>query len=140
MGVARQCKCDERQYWHASRCMRAGHESLSRLVPTQGEQDFLTLSDSSQRGFPDEFSIRLKKNRYIELLRARHSLENQEGLHFRVMICATNFQRELLLHRIWDNWAIAAITIAPVCCNRPKSQPSQMRICLYEALHPPAHT
>src|SRR5437879_1295031 len=67
VGVARQCKWDERQYWHASGSLRTGDETLPRLVPTQGEQDFLTLSDSSQRGFPDVLPMHLEKNRYEEL-------------------------------------------------------------------------
>jgi len=76
--------------------LRTGDETLLGLVPTQGEQNFLTFSDSSQGGFPDELPIRLKKNRYKEILRAGYSFEHQEGLHFQAMICAVNFQRELL--------------------------------------------
>src|SRR5712671_554720 len=77
VGRAKRCKWDERQDRHASRCLRAGHETLPRLVPTQGEQYFLTLSDSSQRGFRNPLSIRLKKNGYKELLRAGYSLKHQ---------------------------------------------------------------
>src|SRR5260370_36171704 len=68
VGRARRCKRDEGQDWHVSRCLRAGHETLRRLVPTQGEQDFLTLGDNSERTFPDELSIRLKEKRYSQLL------------------------------------------------------------------------
>jgi len=85
-------KRDERQDWRTAYCLRTGHEALLRLVPTQGEQNFLTLNGSSQRGFPDELPVRLKKNRYQELVRARNSLKNQEGLHFQAMICAARFQ------------------------------------------------
>src|ERR1700687_1001373 len=97
VGRHRRGKRDQAQDWQAPGRLGTGHEPLRRLVPTQGEQDSLTLSDSSQGGFPDELPIRLKKNRYKELLRACYSLENQEGLHFQVMTCAAIFQRELLL-------------------------------------------
>src|SRR5260370_9295515 len=70
---------------------------LLRLVPTQGEQDFLALSRSSQGGCSDELPIRLKENRYMELLRAGNSLKNQERLHFQAMTCGIRIQRELLL-------------------------------------------
>jgi hypothetical protein len=85
---------------------------LPRLVPTQGEQDFLTLSDSSQRGFPNELPARLKKNRHLEILRAGDSLKNQEGLHFQAMICAVNFQRDAPSALNWGHWAVAAIAVA----------------------------
>src|SRR5437016_7235019 len=98
VGCARRRKWDERQYWHAPRSLRTGHESLPRLIPTQGEQDFLTLSDNSERTLPNELPVRLKKSRYNELLRAGDSLENQEGLHFQMMTCDSVFQRELLHH------------------------------------------
>ena len=104
-----RCKRDEGQDWHVSRCLRAGHETLRRLVPTQGEQDFLTLGDNSERTFPNELSIRLKKNRHLELVRAGDSLENQKGLHFNVRTC-TVFQRKLLPQRIWGNWCETAPT------------------------------
>ena len=100
---ARRRKWDERQYWHAPRSLRTGHESLPGLIPTQGEQDFLPFGGSSERGFPDVLPIRLEKNRYKELLRANHSFEYQEGLHFQSTTCDANFQRELLswlLYRI----------------------------------------
>src|SRR5260370_2444017 len=71
---------------------------LLRVVPTQGEQDFLALSRSPQGGFSDELPIRLKENRYTELLRAVNSLNNQERLHFQAMTCdaVVIFQGELL--------------------------------------------
>src|SRR5260370_7521701 len=71
---------------------------LLRVVPTQGEQDFLALSRSPQGGFSDELPIRLKENRYTELLRAVNSLKNQERLHFQAMTCdaVVIFQGELL--------------------------------------------
>src|SRR6266702_2735190 len=47
VGRARRCKWDERKDRLASRCPRAGHETLPRLVPAQRQQDFLALSDSS---------------------------------------------------------------------------------------------
>src|SRR5712671_2243362 len=121
VGGARRCKWDERQDWHASRCRRAGHKTLPRLVPTQGEQDFLTLSDSSKRGFPNALPARLKKNRHLEILRAGYSLKHQEGLHFQAMICAVKLQRELLLNQIWHYWAVAAIAIPLFRFNCSKS-------------------
>src|SRR6266571_3557534 len=48
VGRARRCKWDEGQDWHGSRRLRASHETVPRLVPTQGEPDFLALSESSQ--------------------------------------------------------------------------------------------
>src|ERR1700731_450710 len=93
---AKRYKWDEGQDWHIPRRLRAGYETLPRLVPEQGEQDFLTLSDNSKRTFPNELSIRLKKNRHLELVRVGDSLENQEGLHFQMTTCATVFQGELL--------------------------------------------
>ena len=76
-----RAKWYERHDGYGPAYLRAGHESLVRLVPAQGELDFLTLSDSSKRSFPDELPFRLKKNRYNELLRVGYSLEDQEGLH-----------------------------------------------------------
>src|SRR5712672_3512425 len=70
MGGARRCKWNERQDWGASRCLRASHKALPWLVPPQREQDLLPLSNNSQRRLPNVSSIRLKKNRYKELLRA----------------------------------------------------------------------
>jgi hypothetical protein len=89
-------KRDKRQNWRTPYRLRTGHETLLPFVPTQGEQNFLALSSSSQSGLPDELPIRLKKNRYKELLGARDSLKNQKGLHFQPMTCATEFQPELL--------------------------------------------
>jgi hypothetical protein len=89
-------KGDKRQNRRAPYCLRTGHETLLGFIPTQGKQNFLTLLSSSQSGPPDELPIRLKKNRYKELLGARDSLKNQEGLDFQAMICAIELQRELL--------------------------------------------
>src|ERR1700745_1453044 len=94
---ARRRKWDERQHWLAFHGFRTDHEMLLRLVPTQGEQEFLALCDSAQRGFPDEFPFRLKKHGYKKLVRAGQPLENQEGLHIQMATCAAISHRMLLM-------------------------------------------
>jgi hypothetical protein len=110
--------------------LRTGHETLLRLVPTQGKQNFLAFGRGSQGGFPDELPIRLKKNRYEELLRPGYSFEHQEGLHFQAMICAVHFQLRLLVRRIWDNGRLRQL---PFCRlpQPPKISPIAMRNCHY---------
>jgi hypothetical protein len=84
--------------------LQAGHETLLWLVPTQGEHDFLTFRDSTERGFPHEFPVRLKKNRDKELLRASYFFEHQERVHFQVMTCTafSIFQGVLSRASGWD--------------------------------------
>ncbi len=116
-------KRDKRQDWHAPRCLRTGHETLLRLVPTQGKQNFLAFGRGSQGGFPDELPIRLKKNRYEELLRAGYSFEHQEGLHFQAMICAVHFQRELLSRASGSDLALLENRAGQPSCKYRQSGP-----------------
>ena len=116
-------KRDERQNWRIPHGLRTGHETLLRLVPTQGEQNFLTLNGSSQRGFPDELPVRLKKNGYQELVRSRNSLKNQEGLHFQAMIRNARFQQGLLSRTTGCKFATGEpqyVCAGPPPCGKPK--------------------
>src|SRR5439155_6431654 len=54
---ARRRKRDERQDWRTPHGLRAGHETLLRLILAQGKQNFLALSGGSQRGISDELPI-----------------------------------------------------------------------------------
>src|SRR6266446_1285467 len=128
--VGRRCEWDERQDWHASRSLRASHKALHWLVPTQREQDLLPLSNNSQRRLAYELPVRPKKNRYEEVLRAGYFFENQEGLHFQMMTCNAVFQRDLLLPRIWNNWAATAIAV-PVFAATAQNLNHATRNCLY---------
>ena len=105
--------------------MRTGDETLPGLVPTQGKQNFLALSGSSQRRFPDELPVRLKKNRYQELLRGGYSFEDQEGLHFQAMICAAKLQRGLLSRTRGCRSASERASVCFVCGPEPCVKPTE---------------
>src|SRR5205814_1920346 len=116
-------KRDERQDWRTAYCLRTGHEALLRLIPAQGKQNLLALRGSSQRGLADELAIRLKKNRYQELLRSRNSLKNQEGLHFQAMIRNAKFQQGLLSRTTGCKFATGEpqyVCAWPQPCGNPK--------------------
>jgi len=132
VGGAGRCKWNEGQDWHAPRRFRTDYETLLGLVPTQGQQDLLTLGDSSHGGFPEELPIRLKENRYKKVLRARHSLKNQKGINFEVMTWPAIFvfQRELLLHWNWNTWAAATMPLC-YCATTAQNLAIAMRSCLY---------